>query len=123
MMKLDTNKDIINFRTVNNITLNEGEIKIDTNKFQLSSNTFTENFIPNSYGLLNFYNIRKLSMTNDTYTLNTGIYNEAMIEYGSIPQSNYSLNGGYGYNFEEFFLAGSGIARQQENRKYIISIQ
>jgi hypothetical protein len=114
--------DIINFSTVNTTTLNEGETDIDTNKFQLSSNIFTENFIPNYYGLLNFYNIRKLSMTNDTYTLNTGIYKEAMISYGSISVNSGSTNGFDGYNFEEFFFADSGVSSVQNNSKQIIII-
>lgn len=50
----------------------------------MSGNTFTQNHVPNRYGLVNLFNIFKISIQGDVYRKNTFAYWEALNTLGAI---------------------------------------
>jgi hypothetical protein len=101
---------------VNNVEKNDNEITMDLNKLSFLNNLFENNFIPKFYGLLNFFNIRKISMSNELIGNNTSIYAEAMNKFGTItmdPTSKY-IDDLY---FSSYFVEGSKIDQLDSSQK------
>ena len=105
---------VVSFSTVNNMTLPSSLQTIDTNKFLLSNNTYSQNFISSFRSLNEFMNFRRIHMLSETYIKNTGQSWESLNKYGSIKSicnaqsisssNNFALYAYYGASDNEFTL-------------------
>ena len=110
-------EEVKNFSTVNNHTMDT--VTIDLNKFMLKNNTYHNNFIPGSTGLVNLYKIMRLHIQNETYTSNTATFKEALNMYGSIySDTNTNTRDSGAVNFSTFFEDTGEIATATNAVKY-----
>ena len=65
-------------------SMNDDVTEIDLNTFKFESNYYQNNFIVRESALVNTYKIYSLTMHNESYIANTGMYKEALNHFGSI---------------------------------------
>jgi len=75
---------VINFSTVNSVTLNQGTTTMDLNKFLMTGNTYDENYTGVKKPIVYIRNVRSVEMTSEIYQNNNGIFREAQKTYGNI---------------------------------------
>ena len=112
----DIDDNITSFSTVVNVTLNDGEVTIDRNKFMMTNNIFTQNYAPNYLGIVNI-DVYKISIDNDTYSKNTFQYKEAINKYGAILVGEDASDGFSGaYDFREYYSANGDVYLSKETK-------
>ena len=108
---------ITSFTTVASTALTNSGNSIDSNKFLLKSNTYTENFSGQGSGLIYIRGVRRLHMESETFTSNSAQYKEALDKYGSITSSgsvSVSNYPGAWSIYAYFGVAGTGTTIEQE---------
>ena len=103
---------IVAFTTVNNVVFTTSSITVDKNKFELKSNTYTENFAGLTSTIVSLTGIRRVHIVSETYQHNTGIYKEALSAYGTISSSGTVTGSNYpgAWFFKAYFESGQSTS-------------
>ena len=124
MSKDDSNvmilEEVMNFTFVKNHTMNSNTVTIDLNKFMLMNNTYENNYITKSNGLINFYKIMRLHFQDETFASNTAMFKEALNYYGSISSSVEDSTSSSGALFFKTYFDNVGeIASTSPDKSFI----
>jgi hypothetical protein len=119
---LNTQKTtVISFSTVNAVSMNDGTLSVDKNKFLLTSNTYTENYPGYLNAIVHVIGVRALEMNSETYQDNIAQFKEALTTYGTI-QTTIEFGAAKditgAINFNLYFLSGSGISQLADTNKF-----
>ena len=87
---IKSKQGIVDFSTVNNITLPSSQQIMDSNKFLLTGNIYDQNFPSNIRSTVEIVNFRRIYMESETYIRNSGQFWESLNKYGSI-KSNWNV--------------------------------
>ena len=103
---------IVGFTAENNMTFSTSKVVVDRNKFELKSNTYSENFAGHTSTIVSLTGIRRVHIVSETYQHNTGIYAEALTAYGTITSSGTVSVSNYpgAWFFKAYFEKGESTS-------------